>query len=156
MYYNLLFNIIFRLTIILQILVFFHELHPHILPFNIISIQLYKPYKLIQQFSMLFAFISFITTNIFIMRIIICLSFGSGIISMFIIKPPYDLSFILWYFLIFLINFKHIIILYYNKRHITFINEYENIYNSLFQTFMTRNIFNQLLKLSSIQNITKT
>ena len=58
--------------------------------------------------------------NMLLMRIVLCLSFGIGIIANFLTPPPVNLSFVIWNFLILLINLKHVSIICYNKRHITF------------------------------------
>ena len=57
--------------------------------------------------------------------------------------------------LILLINLKHVSIICYNKRHITFDESREIIYTTIFQKLMSRNDYQRLMKNSLIRMIRK-
>ena len=89
------------------------------------------------------------------MRVVLSISFGIGISSLGISPAPLDFCFILWYFLIFLINIKHVLLLCYDKRHITFDNNFEKVYKKIFNNLMTRVQYNKLIEKSLIREIKK-
>jgi len=123
------------------------------LPFNIVPIELYKPTNVISQLSNFFTFTSFITSNALIMRIVLCFSFGLGILSKCLSPLPIDFSYIVWFFLVFLINLKHVMIIFYSKRHISFDQHREHIYTAIFNNITTRSEFQTLMTHSLIRVI---
>lgn len=128
---------------------------PEMIPFKIVPIEFQKQEKLARQLSIFFTFISFITDNMLLMRVVLCLSFGIGIIANFLSPPPIDFSFVVWNFLILLINLKHVSIICFSKRHITFDSSRELIYTTIFHKLMSRNDYQKLMKNSLIRTIRK-
>ena len=154
-YLETVFTILFGSFSIILIIVLLSDLKPEMIPFNIVPIEFHKKDNLARQLSIFFTFISFITENMLLMRIVLCLSFGIGIIANFLTPPPVNLSFVIWNFLILLINLKHVSIICYNKRHITFDESREIIYTTIFQKLMSRNDYQRLMKNSLIRMIRK-
>ena len=154
-YLETVFTILFGSFSIILIIVLLSDLKPEMIPFNIVPIEFHKKDNLSRQLSIFFTFISFITENMLLMRIVLCLSFGIGIIANFLTPPPVNLSFVIWNFLILLINLKHVSIICYNKRHITFDESREIIYTTIFQKLMSRNDYQRLMKNSLIRMIRK-
>ena len=126
-YLNKIFTVIFGNAATVLIISLFSDLKPSIIPFEIVPIQWSQPSKFTQQLSIFFTFVSFITKNMLFMRVVLVLSFGIGIISMFLSEGPTNLSMITWYFIILLINSKHTSIICYDKRHINFDEDRELI-----------------------------
>ena len=154
-YVEVVFTILFGSFSIILLIVLMSDLKPEMIPFDIVPIELHKSDKLARQFSIFFTFISFITENVLFMRVVLCLSFGIGIIANFLTPPPVDLSFVLWNFLILLINLKHVSIIIYSKRHISFDQSREDIYTTIFQSLMSRNDYQRLMKNSLLRIIRK-
>ena len=154
-YLNTIFTVLFGSSLIILVIVLFSDLKPEMIPFKIVRIKMGKKQNLARQLSIFFTFISFITDNILLMRVVLSLSFGIGIIAMAISPLPLDFSFILWYFLILLINIKHVAKLCYAMRHITFDNDRELIYTKIFKKLMSRNDYQLLMKNSLIRTIKK-
>ena len=87
------------------------------------------------------------------MHIVLCFSFGLAMLSSCLAPPPVDVSYVIWFFLVFLINAKHVTLICYNKRHILFDEERELIYVSLFSKIMTRSEYQSLMYHSLIRTI---
>lgn len=154
-YLETIFTILFGSFSLILVIVLLSDLKPEMIPFSIVPIEFNKKDNLARQLSIFFTFISFITENMLLMRIVLCLSFGIGIIANFLTPPPVNLSFVIWNFLILLINLKHVSIICYSKRHITFDESREIIYTTIFQKLMSRNDYQRLMKNSLIRMIRK-
>tara|TARA_B100000378_G_C18029430_1_gene407019 strand:+ start:33 stop:1085 length:1053 start_codon:yes stop_codon:yes gene_type:complete len=154
-YLHEIFSTILGMTSILLIIVLFSDLNPNIIPFKIAPINFTKIPSLTRQLSIFFTFLSFMTTDMLFMRVVLSLSFGLGIFSFGISPKPLDFCFVLWYFLIFLINIKHVLLLCYEKRHITFSKNFEKIYKNIFSSLMTRVQYNKLIEKSLVREIKK-
>ena len=152
-YINTLFNVIFGSSLIVLIIVLFSDINPKIIPFKIIPIEFNVISKLTGQISIFCTFLSFITDNVLFMRFVLCISFGIGIVSISLAPLPLNFIYIMWYFIILLINLKHIIIISYNKRHIIFDEQQELIYNKIFKKLMSRSNYQLLLNKSLVRCI---
>jgi len=153
-YLNEIFSTILGMTIIILVIVLFSDFNPNIIPFKISPINFTKIPNLTRQISIFFTFLSFIATDMLFMRVVISLSFGIGISSFGVSPAPFDFCFVLWYFLIFLINIKHVLLCY-EKRHITFSNNLEQVYIKVFKNIMTRVQYNKLIDKSLVREIKK-
>ena len=145
-YLETVFTILFGSFSIILIIVLLSDLKPEMIPFKIVPIEFHKKDNLARQLSIFFTFISFITENMLLMRIVLCLSFGIGIIANFLTPPPVNLSFVIWNFLILLINLKHVSIICYSKRHISFDKSREIIYTTIFQKLMKNSLIRMIRK----------
>ncbi len=154
-YLDIIFTVFFGSSFIILIITLFSDMKPDMLPFKIVPIELNKKQNLTRQLSIFFTFISFITDQMLLMRTVLCLSFGIGIISMLLNPLPLDFSFIVWYFLILLINIKHVSIICYSMRHIIFDENREIIYSTIFKKLMSRTNFKLLMTNSLIRTIKK-
>ena len=154
-YLDTMFTILFGTFSMILCIVLASDAKPEMIPFEIVPINLGQKEKLARQLSIFFTFVSFITENMLLMRVVLCLSFGIGIIANFLSPPPIDFSFVVWNFLILLINLKHVSIICYSKRHITFDPSRELIYTTIFHKLMSRNDYQQLMKNSLIRTIRK-
>jgi hypothetical protein len=154
-YLDIIFTVFFGSSFIILIITLFSDMKPNMLPFKIVPIELSKKQNLTRQLSIFFTFISFITDQMLLMRTVLCLSFGIGIISMLLNPLPLDFSFIVWYFLILLINIKHVSIICYSMRHITFDEDRELIYTNIFKKLMSRTKYKLLMTNSLIRTIKK-
>ena len=154
-YLDTIFTVLFGSSIIILFIVLFSDAKPEMIPFEIVPIEISKKENLTRQLSIFFTFLSFITDNVLFMRVVLCLSFGIGIIAMAITPLPLDFSFIMWYFLVLLINIKHVSKLCYGLRHITFDNDREIIYKNIFKKLMSRNNYKLLMTNSLIRIIKK-
>jgi len=154
-YLDTIFTILFGTFSMILCIVLASDSKPDMIPFKIVPIEFQKQEKLARQLSIFFTFISFITDNMLLMRVVLCLSFGIGIIANFLTPPPIDFSFVVWNFLILLINLKHVSIICFSKRHITFDSSRELIYTTIFHKLMSRNDYQKLMKNSLIRTIRK-
>ena len=152
--FTTLFIVLFGSSILLLIVVLFSDLNPSIIPFEIARIEFNSTVNLTQEMSIFFTFLSFVTSNILFMRIVLIFSFGIGICSMILAPPPPNLAFIMWYILVLLINIKHSLQIIYNKRNIKFDENNEQIYNKIFRKLMSKNDF-QILMTNSLIRIVK-
>lgn len=125
--------------------------NPSFLPFEIVPVDWGKPASTAAQLSIFFTFLSFITSNVLLLRIALCLSFGIGIVAFGISTAPLNLSFVLWYFAIFLINMRHVVILLYDRRHLEFDPDREKAYVEVFEKLLTRNSFEALASTALIR-----
>jgi len=152
-YLETIFTVIFGTSILLLTIVLLSDLKPEIIPFAITSIKWSSAPHVARQLSIFFTFLSFITTNMLIMRTVLTISFGIGIIAIAISPPPLNFSFILWDFVILLINLKHVLLICYRKRHITFDKDRELVYTNIFNDIMSRHNFQELCTNSLIRVI---
>ena len=152
--FTTLFIVLFGACILILIVVLFSDLNPSIIPFKIERIGFNSTVNLTQEMSIFFTFLSFVTSNVLFMRIVLVFSFGIGIGSMIIAPPPPNLAFIMWYILVLLINIKHSLQIIYNKRNIKFDHNNEQIYNKIFRKLMSKNDF-QILMTNSLLRVVK-
>jgi hypothetical protein len=152
-YFNTVFTVIFGTSFIILVISFFTDMNPGMIPFKTVPIEFNDTSKLIRQLSILFTFISFITTNMFIMRVVLTLSFSIGFIAIVTDGSPYDLSYMMWNFTIMLINGKHVIMICYEKRRINFDEDREKIYNKIFRKVMIRSRYKKLMETSLVRTI---
>ena len=153
--FDTIFTVTFGSSCIILLIVLSSDLKPDMLPFKIVPIEFNKSTNAISQLSIFFTFVSFITSNVLFMRIVLCFSFGLGILSKCLTPLPIDFSYIVWCFLVFLINLKHVMILFYSKRHISFDQHREQIYTTIFNNITTRSEFQTLMSHSLIRIIRK-
>ncbi len=153
-YLNLLFTILFGTSFIVLSIVLFSDLSTDMIPFKIVPIFPDIP-SIVKQLSIFFTFLSFITTNILFMRIVLCLSFFIAIVSISIASSPLDFSYIMWDFLILLINMKHVLTICYDKRHIIFDDDFEIVYKKIFRKVMIRSVYQKLITKSLVRTINK-
>ena len=152
-YFNTIFTVVFGSSIIILAISLFTDLNPSIIPFEVVPINFGKATNLIRQLSIFFTFISFITSNILIMRIVLTFSFGIGLIAICVEGSPINLSYMMWNFVILLINIKHVILICYSKRHIKFDDDRELLYNKIFRKIFLRSIYKVLMQNSLIRVI---
>jgi len=149
------FTVIFGISCIVLIILLFSVLDPSILPFEIVHVEWKEATDSMTQISICLAFVSFITTNMLILRIFVIISFTANIISIALAPSHLNLIMIMWSFVIILVNFHHMVSIIYNKRPIKIDKLRENVYNNVFKELMTRHDYKILIKNSLIRNIPK-
>jgi hypothetical protein len=152
-YLSTCFTVVYGTTLMILVVVLCSDLDPKIIPFRILPIQFNHMPNLTAQLSMMFTFFSFVTTNVLFMRVVLVLSFGIAIISNSLCPPPLNFSFMVWQFAILLINSKHVLIICYGKRHISFDVDREAIYDKMFSTLLSRHEFQRLTEGSLIRTV---
>jgi len=152
-YLDKIFTAIFGNVITILIVSLFASLNEKIIPFETITVDWNDYASVLQQFSIFFTFLSFITSDILFMRVVLILSFGLGIISMVISAMPLNLVGCSWYLSILLINMKHTSIICYDKRHITFEKNHEIVYNHIFKNLLKRSEFVVLMKHALVRQV---
>ena len=149
------FTVVMGITLLTLAFVLSAGPDPSWLPFPIQPVGWGDAASTAAQFSIFFTFLSFITANVLLLRISLCLSFAIGIFSFWISPPPLHFSFMLWYFAILLINMRHVAVILYDRRHITFDADREDAYTLVFKEVLTRNSFKTLASPSLIRVVNK-
>jgi len=85
-YLNIIFTVILGTTLMVLAVVLCSDLKPEMIPFNIVPIQITNIPCLARQISILCTFLSFITSDVLFMRIVLVLSFGVSTVDFKLIK----------------------------------------------------------------------